>query len=208
MRLPVRTREASRLRAVIEEIVAEALPSTLPRDSTEPWRAELRKRLTGAAADARDSGATAVYLPTRPIDGFVVPASLIESEVEDDGLAPAADVIGEIIRDPEIEATRETVDGASAVRTDRTTIRVRPEGDWPEVTTRQIVYTVEVPHREGRWIVMPFSAISGDNPSGALSDALVLLFDALMTTFRWADVPGVDHSELEIRLGEIDSLAG
>lgn len=208
MRLPVRERDAPLLRALIEEIVADALPATLPRDSAEPFRAELRKRLTGAAREARDAGATAVYLPTRPIDGFVVPASLIETEVEDDGLAPAAEVIAEIMRDPETDATRETVDGASAVRTDTTTTRVQPSGDWPEVTTRQIVYTVEVPHRAGRWIVMSFSAISGDNPSSALSDALVLLFDALMTTFRWADVPGVDHSELELRLGEIDSLAG
>ncbi|WP_394769106.1 hypothetical protein [Lacisediminihabitans sp.] len=204
-RLPVRERERPLLLALIEEIVADALPASLPRDSAEPWRGELRKRLTGAALEARDAGATAVYLPTRPVDGFTAPASLIETEVEDDGLASPAEVIAAVLSDPHIDATEATVDGASALRTDTTTTRVQQSGDWPEVATRQVVYTIEVPHREGRWVVMSFSAVSGDNPSQDLSDALVLLFDALMTTFRWTDVPGVDPSDLESRLAEIAS---
>jgi hypothetical protein len=206
-RLPVRESESIRLRDLVEGVVTESLPASLPRDSAEPWRAELRKRLTAAALEAREAGATAVYLPTRPVDGITVPASLIETEVEDDGLASAADVIAAILGDPEIEATGVAVDGAAAVRTDTTTAHVNLAGDWPEVSTRQIVYTIEVPHREGRWVVMSFSAVSGDNPSAELSDALVLLFDALMTTFRWADVPGAEAGPLETRLDAIDSLA-
>jgi hypothetical protein len=202
-RLPVREDERPKLDAMIEAIVAEALPASLPRDTAEPWRGELRKRLAGAAAEARDSGATAVYLPTRSVDGFTPPVSLVETEVEDDGLASADDVIAAVLDDPAIDATEETVDDARAVRTDTTTTRVQESADWPEVTTRQIVYTIGVPHREGRWVVMSFSAISGDNPSQDLSDALVLLFDALMTTFRWIDVPGDEPSNLETRLAEI-----
>jgi len=207
VRMPVREHEAAGLRALIEEIVSDALPASLPRDSAEPWRSELRKRLTGAAQEARDAGATAVYLPTRSMDGFAVPASLIETEVEDDGLASAADVIALILSDPDIDATAENVDGASAVRTDTTITQARPAGDWPEVNTRQIVYTIDVPHREGRWVLMSYSAVSGDNPSAELSDALVLLFDALMTTFRWIDVPDALPGLLEERLGSIHSLA-
>jgi len=204
-RLPVRDADAALLAASIEAIVDDALPSTLPRDSAEPWRAELRKRFTEATAEAREAGASAVYLPVRPVDGFSVPGSIIETEVDDDGIAPTADVVTELLRDRESDAQLITVDGATAVRTDTTAAKVQPSGDWPEVTTRQIVYTISVPHREGRWVVMSFSAVSADTASRTLSDALVLLFDAMMSSFRWVDVPGVEPGDLESRLAEIAS---
>jgi len=204
-RLPVREAEHETLTDTIEAIIAESLPSTLPRDSAEPWRGELRKRLTAAALEARESGATAVYLPHRAIDGFVAPVSIIESEVDDDGIAPADEVLDGLAGDLEANASREIIDGAAAVRTDAPHGRVNLPDDGSEVVTRQIVYTIEVPHREGRWVVMSFSAIAAIESSTDLTDALVLLFDAMMTTFRWADVPGVEPSDLESRLGEIHS---
>ena len=205
VRLPALATDRAELRATIEVVVADAIPASLPRGSAEPWRGELRKRLGRAVLDAGDAGATAVYLPVRAVDGVIVPASFIESELDYDGQDSAESIIAEIVGDPEWNATRQTVDGSAAVRSDRSERRVQPDGDWPEVTTRQIVYTIDVPHREGRWVVLSFSAVSGDSPSSRLSDALVFLFDALVTTFRWTDVPGRDHSDLEIRLDEIHS---
>lgn len=205
VRLPVRDEHADELQVLIEGIVAEALPSSLPRDSTEPWRGELRKRFRGVVREAQQAGATAVYFPTQAVNGLVVPASLIESEIEDDGLESADVFLESLMQDADSSATQETVDGAPAVRTVSARTRLQVDGDWPEVTNRQVVYTIRVPHREGRWIVMSFSAVSSDSVSALLSDALVLLFDALMTTFRWTDVPGSDYSALELRLQNINS---
>jgi len=205
MRLPARASEESTLRAMIDEIVAEALPSSLPRDTAEPWRGEMRKTLTAMVDEARDAGASAVYIPVRPVNGVNVPASFVESEIDDGDAGDPGSVLAAILADAD-DGTLHVIDGAHAARTDSSTVRVEPRDGWPAMTTRQIVYTIEVPHREGRWVVLSFSAASGDRPSAALSDALVELFDALMLTFRWSDVPGVDHSDLEERLAQIHSL--
>ena len=205
MRLPARASEESTLRAMIDEIVAEALPSSLPRDTAEPWRGEMRKTFTAMVDEARDAGASAVYIPVRPVNGVNVPASFVESEIDDGDAGDPGSVLAAILADAD-DGTLHVIDGAHAARTDSSTVRVEPRDGWPAMTTRQIVYTIEVPHREGRWVVLSFSAASGDRPSAALSDALVELFDALILTFRWSDVPGVDHSDLEERLAQIHSL--
>ena len=211
LRLPAREAESDVLDALIDGIVADALPDALPRDSAEPWRGELRKRLTTSVIEAREAGATAVYLPVRPVNGVTVPASIIESEIDDEGHPDSVGVLAAILNDPTLsdqgaDASLRSVDGAPAARTDRTIRRVQRDADWPEVTTRQVVYTIEVPHREGRWIVLSFSAVSHNDSGSALSDALATLFDALVSTFRFTDVPGVEHSDLERRLAEIASL--
>jgi len=204
MRLPARASDEAQLRTMVDAIVAEALPDTLPRDTAEPWRGEMRKTFVALVSEARDAGANAVYLPVRPVNGVNLPASFVETEIDDEGLGDTASVLANILADSDT-ASLHVIDGANAARTDSSIVRVDAHGDWPEMTTRQIVYTVEVPHREGRWVVLSFSAASGDRPSAALSDALVEVFDTLMLTFRWSDVPGVDHSDLEERLAQIQS---
>lgn len=205
-RLPAKVGDRPLLRLAIDEIIAEALPSSLPRERAEPWRGEMRKRLTGVVLEADEAGATAIYLPVRNVDGVSIPASIIESELDDDEQEDPETVITDTVRGFP-GGSRHTVDGARAARTDRTLTQVQPPGDWPEVTNRQIVYTIEVPHRPGRWIVMSFSAVSGDGQTGAFAEALVYLFDALMTTFRWSDVLGAEPTALETRLDEVYSTA-
>jgi hypothetical protein len=69
-------------------------------------------------------------------------------------------------------------------------------------------------------VVMSFSAISAPadqktTEPGApdigtderITDALVMLFDAMMTTFRWTDVPDAEPTPLELRLAEIGGTA-
>jgi len=211
LRLPALEGDREVLDLMIDGIVADTLPDSLPRDSTEPWRGELRKRLTASVVEAREAGATAVYLPVRPVNGVTVPASIIESEIDDEGHPDSVGVLAAILGDPALasqgaDASLRSVDGAPAARTDRTIRKVQRDADWPEVTTRQIVYTIEVPHREGRWIVLSFSSVSSDDSGSALSDALATLFDALVSTFRFTEVPGAEYSDLEKRLAEIDSL--
>jgi hypothetical protein len=223
-RLPAREDDRAELGRIVREVIGRALPDDLPRDRAEPLRQEMRKKLTATVVEAGDNGATAVYLPVQPVDGYTPPVSIIETEVDDESDEAPEQVIAQILaealpdrRDQDDPGIRE-VDGGIAARTETTIRKASPAtelpgiGDeLPVVDDRQVVYTIPVPHRPGRWVLMSFSAIS--RPSDAegvdaetadrLTDALVMLFDAVMTTFRWTDVPGVDPTPLEERLAEI-----
>lgn len=238
-RLPADEEHRAELGAEVRRVVDRALPDDLPRDRAEPLRQEMRKRLFATVVEAGDTGATAVYLPVQPVDGFTPAASIIESEVDDESEQEPAEVVAEILADalpdrydPSDPGLRE-VDGGIAARTETLVRRAVPAevaGELPAVDDRQVVWTIPVPHRPGRWVVMSFTAVStpaeatpaGTNPASTtpaeaapaavttdarIADALVTLFDAVMTTFRWTDVPGVEPTTLEQRLAEIGGRA-
>lgn len=219
-RLPAREDDRQELAAIVRQVIANALPDDLPRDRAEPLRQEMRKRLTATVVEAGDNGATAVYLPVQPVDGFTPPVSLIETEVDDESDEAPEQVIAQLLadalpdrRDQDDPGIRE-VDGGIAARTETVVRRADPAAelpgigdDLPVVDDRQVVYTIPVPHRPGRWVVMSFSAISTPGADERLTDALVALFDAIMTTFRWTDVPGAEPTTLERRLAELRGAA-
>ena len=219
-RLPADEDHREELGTIVRQVIANALPDDLPRDRAEPLRQEMRKRLAATVVEAGDNGATAVYLPVQPVDGFTPPVSVIETEVDDESDEAPEQVIAQILadalpdrRDQDDPGIRE-VDGGIAARTDATIRRADPGAelpglgqDLPVVDDRQVVYTIPVPHRPGRWVVMSFSAISLPDADGQLTDALVSLFDAIMTTFRWTDVPGAEPTTLERRLAELGGAA-
>lgn len=239
-RLPAREADRQELADVVRAVIARALPDDLPRDRAEPLRQEMRRRLIATVAEAGDNGATAVYLPVQPVDGYTPPVSIIESEVEDESEESPADVIAQLLADAVTDAhsapaagdtddadadravadeqelppgVRE-VDGGIAARTETVVGRADPAAelpgigdDLPVVDDRQVTYTIPVPHRPGRWVVMSFSAISVPDADDRLTDALVALFDAVMTTFRWTDVPGAEPTTLERRIAELHGAA-
>lgn len=215
-RLPAGEDDREELGMIVRAVIGRAIPDDLPRDRAEPLRQEMRKRLTGTVIEAGDNGATAVYLPVQPVDGYTPPVSIIESEVDDESDEAPEAVIAQLLadalperRDPDDPGIRE-VDGGIAARTE-TVVRQTLPGeavpqageDLPPVDDRQVTYTIPVPHRPGRWVVMTFSAISTPDTDPRLTDALVALFDAVMTTFRWTDVPDAPPTALEQRLTEI-----
>jgi len=240
-RLPAREDDRQELAAIVRDVIARALPDDLPRDRAEPLRQEMRKRLTATVVEAGDNGANAVYLAVQPVDGYTPPVSIIETEVEDESDQAPEQVIAQVLADAlptrhdEDDPGIREVDGGIAARTETVIRRVDPGAelpglgdDLPVVDDRQVVYTIPVPHRPGRWVVMSFSAISAAKPasthdaaadtgtdtdSGAddttdhLTDALVTLFDAIMTTFRWTDVPGTEPTTLERRLAQLGGAA-
>jgi hypothetical protein len=230
-RLPAGEDDRQALASTVREVVARALPDSLPRDRAEPLRQEMQKRLTATVIEAGDNGATAVYLPVQPVDGFTPPVSIIESEVDDESDQAPEEVIAQVLADAlpdrhdQDDPGLRQVDGGIAARTETQLRRATPDevaGDLPVVDDRQVVYTIPVPHRPGRWVVMSFSAVSTPRDAGAtddaeasedlgtderITDALVMLFDAMMTTFRWTDVPGAEPTPLELRLAEISGTA-
>jgi hypothetical protein len=219
-RLPAGEDHRAELGDMVRDVIARALPDDLPRDRAEPLRQEMRKRLISTVVEAGDNGATAVYLPVQPVDGYTPPVSIIESEVDDESEERPETVIAQLLAeaaaerqrdgsgfDPEDPGIRE-VDGGVAARTETVVRRAQPVDDLPEVDDRQVVYTIPVPHRPGRWVIMSFSAIRASASTAPeqderVVDALVMLFDAIMTTFRWTDVPGAEPTTLEQRITEM-----
>lgn len=203
-RIPARDEDERERTAVIDAIIADGIPDTLPADSAGPWRHEMRKRLTAMVADAGENGATACYLPIQSVDGFTPPASIIESEIEDESEESPTDIVAQILLDAgQLQDGIREIDGAIAARTDTTIRRVRAMDELPDLDDRQVVYTVSVPHRPGTWVMMSFSAVSDPDADPRLTDALVMLFDAIMTTFRFVEVPDAEPSDLERRVGEL-----
>lgn len=185
---PERTRE---LDDAIEEVVARALPDDLPRDTAEPHRHLLRDRLRTTLEGARDAGSGAVYLPTEPMNGTIVPASITELEfTSDPGSDPVVVATG-ILADGYEQSELVEVDGRPGVRVVATSHEVEREGDWPVVSTRQVLYAISRDEAEGAWLAMSFSTVWSGHDSERLAEALVYFFDAVMGTFRWAG-PGTD----------------
>lgn len=215
-RLPALEADRQELAAIVRRVVGRALPDDLPRDRAEPLRQELRKRLMSTVAEAGDHGATAVYLPVQSVDGFTPAVSIVETEVEDESDDSTSTVIAQILADAAIgrqddeDSGLREVDGGIAARTETVIRRVDPAAelsglgdDLPEVDDRQVVYSIPVPHREGRWVVLSFSAISAPGADDQLTESLVALFDAIITTFRWTAVPGAEPTPLELRLAAL-----
>ncbi|MFD2028975.1 hypothetical protein [Promicromonospora aerolata] len=198
VRFPTSDEFLRELDEAIEEVVARALPADLPRDSAEPHRRMLADGLRTSLADARAAGAGAVYLPTEPMNGVIIPASLTELELISDPGANPLEVMSDVVSDDYEESELVEVDGRPGVRVVETTIDAHPEGDLPEVSTRQVVYVVSRSEADGEWLVLSFSIVWNSEETQRLAEALVFFFDAVMTTFRWAG-PGANPVHLPER---------
>lgn len=184
-RFPTGDGRARELDEAVEAVVTRALPDDLPRDTAEPYRRMLRDRLRATIGEAGSAGASAVYLPYAPVDGVIVPASVVEVELTADAGTDPLAVVSSILTDGYEESEVLEVDGRPAARVVATLVDVQREGDWPVVSSRQILYAISRDEAEGEWLALSFSVIWNSPESELLAEALVLFFDAVMTTFRW-----------------------
>lgn len=195
VRFPTGEEFLRELDEAIDEVVARALPADLPRDSAEPHRRMLADGLRTSLADARAAGAGAVYLPTEPMNGVLVPASLTELELVSDPGANPLEVVSDVLSDGYEESELVEVDGRPGVRVVETTVDAHPEGDLPDVSTRQVLYVVSRDEADGEWLVLSFSTVWNSDATEKLAEALVFFFDAVMATFRWVG-PGANPLNL------------
>ena len=197
-RFPTGEGRARELDEAIEQVVARALPDDLPRDKAEPHRHMLRDQLYKTLANAREAGSGAVYLPTEPMNGTIVPASITELEFTSDAGSDPAVVATSILADEYEESDLVEIDGRPGVRVLATSHEVQQDGDWPVVSTRQVLYVVSRDDAEGEWLAMSFSTVWNSHETERLAEALVFFFDAVMGTFRWAGA-GTDIANLPER---------
>ncbi|MFE7671681.1 hypothetical protein ACFU5N_05620 [Streptomyces albidoflavus] len=184
--VPLREGTDDALRALVDTAVHD-LPEELPRDRRTEARLALHKELNQAVRQAREAHAHSLYLPVRRVRGHLLAASFVVSErLAAPGAGPRDDLAAGLLRAPgagrEAEATE--VDGTEGVRTEGVVAADPARG--VEAESRHVDYVFPVPGPErGRWVTVSFSALTGDGARSELADALVGLFDAVMTTFRW-----------------------
>jgi hypothetical protein len=180
------TPELSRVRArTIEAIVKHALPDTLPRDKAGPWRRMLRKELTDATDEAQRQGARAVVLPVQEMHGMRLPGTLLLS-VLDDSAAPEEprSVLNSLLADAGPDGMALEIGGCPAAR-------IRQVVDGGPIKRKapavRVNYFIAAPAAPGVWGVLTFTVLSDGDVEADAVQAIVLLFDAVVATLRWAD---------------------
>ena len=185
-RIPARQGTDEAIRAILDAKFRE-LPPNLPRDQLAPYRAEIEGRLRRGAAQARKNGAIDLYLPVQLRDGLPVPASFVVSEgsIPTAGIDEPEQIVGYLVTEG-ADSAAVTVDGVPGARSERS---AGPDPDQGiEYGSRRVDYAVPVPGDAGRWLLFVFSTLGAGDPDDQVARMLVQLFDAMMSTFRWATV--------------------
>jgi hypothetical protein len=189
MHIPT-TPELGRVRErAINAIVRQALPDTLPRDKAGPWRRMLRKDLTEATDEAERQGARGLVLPVQEMHGMRLPGTLLLSVIEDPGdPQDPTRVLSEIVADAGPDGMALQIGGCPAVRVSTIVESDQIKRKAPSV---RVNYLVAAPDAPGVWGVLTFTVLTDGDVEAEPVRAIVLLFDAVVSTLRWADVVNV-----------------
>ncbi|WP_194917968.1 hypothetical protein [Catenulispora rubra] len=168
----------------IDRIITRALPATLPRDSAEPWRRELRKQLTAATDEASRNGARWVVLPLREFNGTRIPGSLLLTILEDQDPQDPEQLLASILDDAGPDGSCLDVGGSTAARI---TAVIRQEMYGKETAAVRVSYYLPHPERAGVWGLVTFSVVAGDDVEDPVVRGIVFLFDTIVSTLRWVE---------------------
>lgn len=200
------TPETARLRSrIIDDLIRHYLPESLPRDKAGPWRKMLRKELVGATDEATRQNARSVLLPLREFAGFRLPGSLLMTVVENEEEKEAKDserLLAELLADAGDDGMYLEIGGALAVRVaavmDSDRIK-RKAPSW------RVSYYVSNPDAPGVWGLLTFVVLTDGDVDAEPVQAVMLLFDAVVSTMKWGDRVDVP-TEDEI-LAQLDEVA-
>ena len=180
------TPEFNRLRErTINAVIRQALPDTLPRDKAGPWRRILRRDLTDATDEAARQGARAVVLPVQEMHGMRLPGTLLLSVIEDPGGPPDPKlVLDSILGDAGPDGMALEIGGCPAARVSQIVDSGPIKRKTPAV---RVSYYVAAPDAPGVWGVLTFTVLTDGDVEADAVRAIVLLFDSVVCTLRWAD---------------------
>lgn len=192
LRLPA---AAGAAEPVLDEALDEAFAG-LPRDSAAPLRAEMRRRVLALVAEARSSGAVDVYVPLLGVRGRPLPASVIVAVTTlpgplstdpgaagNGGTEPAGAAVAGLL-------SRVAANGRGAVVTLPAGLCARIESHEPPRDdneghgTRRLVFHLPIPHATQLWAIVTCTVADGLSP---MTEAVVELFDAMLSTWRWRE---------------------
>lgn len=183
MRFPSGTGRAPHLEEAVEQVMSRTVPTGLPYENVERVRRRVQERLRTAIADAGVADVGTLYLPIAPVDGVVMPASIVEREFDSDPQADPLDALAAVIVGATDASELVDVDGRPAVRIEGAAQTAQQDARTAYLS-RQVLYAMSRDD-DGHWLVLSFSVVWTSPESARLADALVSLFDAVMTTFRW-----------------------
>lgn len=193
-RIPVQYGTRPAIRGVVDEVLRR-VSAGVPRDSLTPYRIELERRLSEMAKQARSAGGVDLYLPVEHTHGVTITASFVVSRItlpdppgesQGAGQADTAQFVTYLTSD-EGDASPIEVAGAAAAR--KESVAAADPAQQIGYGSRRVDYILPVPGQPRGLLIIGFSTIGDGDPDGKFAKLLVELFDAIMTTFRWAGNP-------------------
>lgn len=192
-RIHLGSKVSGQVKAVVDRAMAKA-PKEIPPDQLAPFRHRLEQQLNRQLEAAKDGGAVDFYFPTGEVHGVHLNASFVVSSVIPDALADESEVgsiLAELIRDG-----AEAIDAGGTVwaRTERV-VHSEPDDLVGHPTSgRKVEYTTAMPQDGRRWVLVTFTTLGDGKPESEFTYLVVELFDAMMTTWRWAQEEIIDES--------------
>jgi hypothetical protein len=202
VQIPTTPESAALRRRIVDGVIRHHLPDSLPRDKAGPWRRMLRRELTEATDEASRQGARAVLLPLEEFNGVRLPGSMLMTVIEGDEDEDAERLLGSILTDAGADGMYLEIGGAPAVRVASLVDSGRIGRRAP---TRRVSYYVSNPDAPGVWGLITFSVLTDGDADADPVRAVVLLFDTIVATLRWAN--RVDAPTEDEVLAEIAELA-
>lgn len=184
--IPLGTGRRERVEQIVGEAI-ERLPGDAPPDQVAQGRIKLTEMLLRRLDDSAEAGGIDFFMPTDLTRGTDVRSSFLVSEVMPDAMAPAG-VTGQVMaRLLAEEGTRPVSNGDTVwVRSDEVVERPADDTVSDAVAVRKVEYTTSLPADERYWYLVTFTTFGEQGPRDDLAEAMVELFDAIMTTWRWA----------------------
>jgi hypothetical protein len=205
--IPIQHGTKAAIRRIVDEVMRR-YPKNMPRDKMTPYRIELERQLIDLARRARSQGGVDLYLPIEYVHGVTITASFVVSQVslpvpdEESAEQVAVDSAQLVacLTSEEGSASAVSVAGVDAARTES----VAPPDPAEQLPfgSRRVDYVIPLPGHPTQWMLAGFSTIGDGDPEGKFAKLLVDLFDAIMTTFRWAREQNDDLCDQPPRLDQ------
>jgi hypothetical protein len=191
VRVPLGPEARDRVHDIVEQAAAQA-PKEMPPDQLGPLKRELERRMLAQLAAAAERGGLDHYFPLGPMHGIHLGASFFVAAVTPPG--GSAELTPDALAGGVLTELVASTPGATAVEIART-VWVRTEGvvapdpdrtDGVDMPARRVTYLTAVPDDPQQWILVSFSTMGDGDPDSEHTLLTVELFDAIMSTWRWA----------------------
>jgi hypothetical protein len=191
-RIPVQQGTRPAIRGVVDEVLRR-FSKGVSRDKLTRYRIDLERRLSDMAMQARSAGGIDLYLPIEYTHGVTITASFVVSQVTlpdppaelpDAGQADTAQFVS-YLTSADGDATPVVIAGEAAAR--KESVAAADPAQQIPYGSRRVDYMLPVPGESRGMLVVAFSTIGDGDPEGQFAKLLAELFDAIMTTFRWAE---------------------
>lgn len=187
VQIPTTPDTAKVRRKVIDELIRYHLPDSLPRDKAGPVRKMLRKELIDATDEAAQQNARSVLMPLEEYSGMRLPGSMLVAVVENNDEAGTEDsqrLLASILADAGDAGTYLEIGGAPAVRVAEVIDNGRIKRKAP---SWRVSYYVSNPDAPGVWGLLTFVVLTDGDVDAEPVQAVMLLFDAVVSTLTWVD---------------------